>query len=525
MSGLDVLLVGWDGADPDWLESESGNLPTFSELKAKGRWGRLESTVPPVTAPAWASLHTGANPGKHGVFGWATRRPGSYLPSLANSASIALPTLWELLSQRVRVGVVGFPLTHPAREVNGFWLPGLLSPRDAPGHPPGLVRQVLARFPHWQPTPPEWAKGEDAEGWSRELAATTTRQAQVALFLARRFRPQVLGIHFQTTDTVQHYLWGQAGVRMVFQAADRALARLVEALRPRLVVLLSDHGMGPVVGEFHLNTWLWREGFLTLRRRGGSRLRARLFERGWNPRGLEHMAWRGYRIARRLGFLDSWADAVHGESRLARLVRWGFLSLADVDWEKTWAYSHSEIGSIFLNRVGREPRGIVTPGDATQVLAELTQALGELRTPEGEPVVERVLLGEDLYRGPHAPLGPDLLFLSPGLRWMGKGLGGFLSQQVFTPPAVRGGHRLQGALLLSGEGVQPGLAPHARLWDVAPTVLAYLGVPIPSWMDGQPLEELFEPGSLKVSRQEATAEARQRPSQDTIERLKGLGYL
>jgi hypothetical protein len=108
---------------------------------------------------------------------------------------------------------------------------------------------------------------------------------------------------------------------------------------------------------------------------------------------------------------------------------------------------------------------------------------------------------------------------------MGKGLGGFLSQQVFTPPAVRGGHRLQGALLLTGEGVQPGPAPHARLWDVAPTVLAYLGVPIPSWMDGQPLEELFEPGSLKISRQEATAEARQRPSQDTIERLKGLGYL
>ncbi|HEC63389.1 MAG TPA: phosphodiesterase, partial [Candidatus Acetothermia bacterium] len=174
MDRLEVLIVGWDGADPGWLEQHTGELSTFAELKARGRWGRVESTIPPVTAPAWASFHTGANPGRHGVFGWATRRPGSYLPGLANAGSMALPTLWELLSGGIRVGVVGFPLTHPAREVNGFWLPGLLSPKEAEGHPPGLVREVLARFPAWRPTPPEWARGEDPGRWSQELAAATS---------------------------------------------------------------------------------------------------------------------------------------------------------------------------------------------------------------------------------------------------------------------------------------------------------------------------------------------------------------
>lgn len=525
---IDVLIVGWDGAPPEKLEgySRAGLLPTFSALKEGGAWGQVRSTVPPVTAPAWASFHTGTNPGGHGIFGWAVRREGSYIPSLADGGSLALPTFWEQLSSHgIRVGVIGFPLAHPAREVKGFWFPGLLSPPGADGHPPGVVREALARVPGWRATPREWSRGTDPEAWTETLVDSVRAQAEVALYLAQRFRPQVLGIHFQATDTVQHYLWGEGLVEGVFQAADSALARLLEALRPRLVILMSDHGMGPVEGEFHINTWLWREGFLALRRRPPSWWRAGLFELGWNPRGLERLAWLGYRAALRLRLMHSWADVVRGGSPLARLTRWGFLSLADVDWRRTWAYSHSEIGSLFLNRVGREPQGRVTSADAPRVLRDLSQALEELTLPSGRPLLGRLFFGEELYRGPYSSLGPDLLFLSDGLRWMGKGLGGFLSHRVFTPAAVRGGHRMEGALLLHGEGVAPAAPEAAGLWDIAPTVLAYLGVPIPSWMDGRPLEELFQPGALKIKRQSVESDRELAQGRDTVERLRGLGYL
>ena len=120
------------------------------------------------------------------------------------------------------------------------------------------------------------------------------------------------------------------------------------------------------------------------------------------------------------------------------------------------------------------------------MLRDLEQGLRELSLPSGAPLLEELLLGEEAYRGPYAPLGPDLLFLSKEMQWMGKGLGGFLSHHVFTPAAVRGGHRMEGTLLLHGEGVAPAAPKGAGLWDIAPTVLAYLGVPITGWMDGHP---------------------------------------
>ena len=523
---VDVLIVGWDGAPPERLEeyAAAGLLPTFASLKGRGAWGRVKSTIPPVTAPAWASFHTGANPGKHGVFGWAVRQPGTYLPALADSRSLALPTFWERLSSRLRVGLLGFPLTHPAREINGFWFPGLLAPPGADGYPPGIVPAALARVPTWTSTPPEWSKGTDPTAWTQELVQSVRAQTELALFLSHRFHPQVLGVHYQALDTVQHYLWGEELVAEVFKAADQGLAKLLEALEPRLVILMSDHGMGPVEGEFHLNTWLWQEGFLTLRRRPGSLIRAGLFKLGWNPRGLEQWAWLGYRIARRLRLVHSWSDVLQAETPLARLIRWGFLSFADVDWKRTWAYSHSEIGSLLLNRVGREPQGRVTAADAPRVLRDLTQGLEELSTPAGEPVVDTLLPGAELYRGPYAPLGPDLLLLPRDLRWMGKGLGGFLSHRVLTSAVVRGGHRLEGALLLAGEGVVQTSPDQAALWDIAPTILAYLGIPIPGWMDGRPLE-LFERGVLRIEREEGEETEREPYGEDTVERLRGLGYL
>jgi len=525
---LDVLIVGWDGAPLDKLEeySAAGLLPTFSGLRPQAAWGEIRSTIPPVTAPAWASFHTGANPGKHGVFGWAVRRENGYLPALANSRSLALPTFWEQLSAYgLRVGVVGFPLTHPAREVNGFWFPGLLAPPRADGHPPGILQEALARVPTWTSTPPEWSKGTDPEAWTQELMQSVRAQTELALYLTHRFHPQVLGIHYQALDTVQHYLWGEELVAEVFKAADQGLAKLLEALSPRLLILMSDHGMGPVEGEFHVNTWLWKEGFLRLRPRPGTLLRSGLFKLGWSPRGVERLAWLGYRLVRRLRLMHSWADVLQHESPLTKLIQWGFLSLADVDWRRTWAYSHSEIGSILLNRVGREPQGRVAAADAPRVLRDLDQGLRELSLPSGGPLVEELLLGEEVYQGPYAPLGPDLLFLSKGLRWMGKGMGGFLSHHVFTPAAVRGGHRMEGILLISGEGVGQTPPQKAALWDIAPTVLAYLGVPIPEWMDGRPLAEAFEPGHLQIRRQEVQVESRKEAGKDTVERLRGLGYL
>jgi predicted AlkP superfamily phosphohydrolase/phosphomutase len=67
---MPVIVIALDGATFDLLDPwlDEGVLPTLARLIAGGVSGRLSSTLPPITAPAWASFMTGKNPGKHGVF-------------------------------------------------------------------------------------------------------------------------------------------------------------------------------------------------------------------------------------------------------------------------------------------------------------------------------------------------------------------------------------------------------------------------------------------------------------------------
>ena len=54
---LRVVILGLDGGTFDLIEPwvQAGRLPTFGRLMAEGAWGRLRSTMPPITAPAWSS--------------------------------------------------------------------------------------------------------------------------------------------------------------------------------------------------------------------------------------------------------------------------------------------------------------------------------------------------------------------------------------------------------------------------------------------------------------------------------------
>ncbi|MEJ2559378.1 MAG: alkaline phosphatase family protein, partial [Anaerolineae bacterium] len=76
-----TLVIGLDGASFSLLRPlmECGQMPFLAKLASAGASGILRSTLPPVTAPAWASFLTGKNPGKHGLFTW--QRPLTSDPS------------------------------------------------------------------------------------------------------------------------------------------------------------------------------------------------------------------------------------------------------------------------------------------------------------------------------------------------------------------------------------------------------------------------------------------------------------
>lgn len=511
--GRRVLVLGLDGAtwsvlDP-WIRD--GTLPNLGRLRARGSWGSLRSTYPPITPAAWGTFMTGKRPGKHGVFhfvplfgGPAPAAAADGRPAIVSAMSLRSATLWDQLGHHGRrVGLVNIPLTYPPRPVNGFLITGMLTPPDASifTFPPELSAGLgdymidLGRFADKVPFV-DAIEGEDAAPSPSLIAEYREMLEQRATMLERLITSEAWDFFmavFMDTDRLGHYLWGfhgdvvrgpgrtdlEAAIRHHYVRLDEVLGRLIELAGDDVVTfVVSDHGMGPRNSRrFHVNNWLLERGWLVTASDG----------RG--PGAGGDVLLRRLRIPRdRLGRL---VLAIPGlrRSRLVRSASRGHgRPIDEVRSVATGVALFNHVFGIHLN---------VPDPERDRLRSGISAGLLDLRDPQtGRAVVERVTPGEDYYQGPFAAGTPDLIVeADPDY------VASFLVQhyssvvtrlQVVSP---RGHHRMEGVLVAAGPGIRPADAPiaGARLEDLAPTILHVMGVPIPDDVDGSVVDGLLEP--------------------------------
>ncbi|MFQ5856010.1 MAG: alkaline phosphatase family protein [Anaerolineae bacterium] len=548
MSNKRVLIIGLDGGTLDVIEpwAEAGHLPNFRRLLREGCSGRLKSTIPALSPPAWTSFMTGVNPGKHGLFDFLKRRPGSYELQPVRNDLPSLDTMFAWASRHGRrVGVLNVPMTYPPEWVNGFMVSGLGAPDDVDyAYPAGLADELRASGYRINNAIVYEPGREDA--FIRDVMDTTDRRAEVALQLMNREPWDLFTVVFRNLDGVLAFLWAfmdethprhdpQLGERYgdavlrYHQLLDRRLGDFLAAVDDNTVVLImSDHGGGPLYKEVYLNVWLQQEGFQRLRQGVGavSGARAMLRRAGLTRESLTQLVgWRN--VNRMKDQLPAWLTA---------MVPRATPDIAEVvDWSQTLAYSFGYIGQIYINLRGREPHGIVQPGsEYRRVVDEIVGRLWELEDPEtGERVVDAIYLRDDIYHGPHAHEGPDINVTMRGMSYISHLGLEFVGEQVFGPAPnyETGTHRQYGMLVVWGPGVRQGHIENVEIIDLAPTILHMLGVPVPEDMDGRVLGELYE-GNVRpaerVSREPAgggPADLAGDEEAQILERLKKLGYL
>ena len=156
------------------------------------------------------------------------------------------------------------------------------------------------------------------------------------------------------------------------------------------------------------------------------------------------------------------------------------------------------------------------------------------------PVIKAVHRKEDIYHGDFMARMPDLV-IEPAIGYSctgpyqsGKGI---FDPIVFGVDNHAGKHHKDGIILAIGEGVRQQDSMRARLIDMTPTMLYYLGLPVDSGMDGRVVEEMFEDGFRDrlgpVRRSDVSAGTTTKADgpysgedEKKIEqRLKDLGYL
>jgi predicted AlkP superfamily phosphohydrolase/phosphomutase len=560
-----ILVIGLDGGTFDLIEPwvAQGYLPNLARLMSGGSRGRLASTIQPTTAPAWVTFMTGVNQGKHGLYDFVRRRSDGYKLEVTNASQIAAPTLFDIASQgELYVVAVNIPYTFPPRPVNGVIIGGPFAPtvtRDLVS-PPAYFEVLQEVVPDYFILPDFDTRAADPlADYANKLLKGIELRERLSLHLLQKEPWDLFTVVFMATDEVQHSYWHcrdapenapaaryRHVIRDTYQRIDQAIGAMLTQVaadsrgRETIVIILSDHGAGPLRWIINLNRWLAEAGYLQFQTHSVGSLR-RL-----RTAGVKQLAsaYRRYMPAKTRAAIR----ARLGAHRFER-VKGNFesaLLTSTVAWDRTRAYSLGAGGNIFINVQGREPAGTVQPGTEYELLRqEIADVLTTLSDPNtGRPVVRRVYRREELYHGPFLNQAPDLVVQWADYNCWGRGRydsqGGPVfeakSRLDFSDLPLTGAHRPEGILIFNGPGVRSGVQIEgARIVDLAPTILSVLGLPIPGHIDGTVLHTAFVEGVIESTAPLDTALAVPSPGDDFAytpedeakisQHLQDLGYL
>ena len=551
---MKVLVIGLDGVTFDLLGPwiQAGELPNLQKLIGQGASGKLRTTLPPISSSSWSSFLTGVNPGKHGLVDFVYPGADSYKVSMINATSRRTRALWNWLNDAgYKVGLLGIPTTYPPEPVDGFMVSGFLAPGPESewAHPPELKQELRAELGEFLLSPDErYRSSRWLDRFLDDLATSVENRTQAALYLMRNKPWDLFAVVYWDTDMVQHETWrlldpdhprynpGEAAahreqILAFHRKVDADVGRLLsEVDSDTLIVVMSDHGFGPVHSFFLTNNWLSNIGLLRFKRSPWTTVKRLLFRLGFTPLKM-------FRLAKTLG-MASLRRQVRFQQKSGLLNRI-FLSFDDVDWPRTQAFSIGSFGQVYVNLAGVRPQGIVQPGPEYQELRDqLVREALDLRDPRtGEPLVERVYRREEIYSGPYIARTPDLIVQPRGWEYMAFGHADFGSNKlVESIIGLSGHHRPDGVLILAGAGVKPGVQLEgASILDLAPTILHTMNVPVPEDLDGRVLVEAFTasaPLARPVTYSQANLYKDGTPEPDfsdqdmeqVQEKLRGWGY-
>lgn len=478
--GPRVIVLGWDSATFDVIDPlvHDGRLPALAALIETGWRAPLRSTWPPMTDCAWTSAFTGRDAGGHGIIGSWYRAPGSYECRYFSSRDRRAPAVWEL-AEEARHLVWNVPMTFPPEPVPGAMVAGYGAPPGSQITEPKDLQRKLAdrwalddlldRAPHGS-----------LEVFLNDLLRGLEAQAEALPWAIRETGADAVYAVWPHIDRAQHFFWrfrdsdhALAGaVDRVYEAMDRATASVMEAFPDADVIVVSDHGAGPLYGDLNLGAWLVDRGAASY---GPGSRRSILSTIAWGmPPSLR-------RAGRRI------APGLARRAMAAKLAG----QLAPFDWTQTQAFFgfHSD---LWLNLDGREPNGIVPPSEAESVLNELSEALLAIEDPKtGARVIAGVHRRDEIYSGPQAHLAPDLVLdtWSAGYR---VAPGREASDDVVISPEALAGvreswsadHRPLGVFIAAGPRFEQGSSDELALYDICPTTLALLQAPVPEGLNG-----------------------------------------
>ena len=483
---LRVLVVGIDSATWTVMRPmiERGELPTFARLVREGAAGDLETLSPTVSPAIWTTIATGVLPGKHGISAFiGGEDPAHQLQITSDRRRSA--AIWEMANQQgLRADVINYWCTWPVEPIDGVIVSDRATVPNLPDRvsPARLLKRVERLLGRNRPTPRPG--GLEA---TQHAGIDEGRLCDLTLELMDREPAPLTIVYFRNLDIVQHNNWR-------YYEPDGFDVDPAEAAKKRDII--------PAAYRRY-------DGYL-----------ARLLASAPTDTTVVVLSDHGMETSAH----EAPVRVLHTNRLLEKAGLLSYTAMPMVDRGLSLASGVTapidEPVVVYARDAGALPR--------------VRAALAALRV-EGAPLLEpldeeglrlRFRLGPAAADGEAAIVGPAGEFE----------LGALVN---LAESKVSGQHKrpLPGIVILHGPAIRPGATLHeAHVADVAPTLLALLGLPPAAVADGRVLRAALDDGvnatidaRSRVPYQRAPSASPARLPADveeaTKDELRGLGYI
>jgi len=488
LSSVDVLVLGVDGATFDVIDEL--DLPAFERLAAEGSRAVLGSMEPTFSPLLWTTMASGKPPEVHGVQGFHV-----------HATDCRVPRFWDVAESEGRsTGIYKWLVTYPPRAIDGFIVPAWLAqgPETYPEDLSFVKELELAnRLKRQKVDQVRTTKELVLAGLTRGFRFGTLWEAASWTLAERTRRPD---------DDERHYR-----------------LQILRGWIDRDVFFYATHTYQPELATF---TWYATDAL-------GHRFWRQHEPEAFSDVSTEELERFGSAVTDAYRGADAvlaeLLESLPAESTLFLVSDHGFQALSAAS-EKAFFAPLTErlrsrltamVGPVDVSRLGIK-LAVAATDDAVD-MAALGEAIDSLRDETGQPA----FVWEHVPEAPRS-LGLTLRDEQIDAARMARGtIGGEpLSDYVKLTEAFSGEHTLDGVIYARGPGIPAGVEhDRAHLLDVAPTVLAHLGIPPAADLAGDILWASQARGP--ASRDELASELEFEEGLEGVdeEALRALGYI
>lgn len=544
MSNKKVMVIGLDGATWDLMRpwAEKGILPTFKKLMETGIYGDLESTIPPFTIPAWTSFATGKNPGKIGYYDFLMPKKSLSDLKPITTKDVHGKTFYEILNENGKKSIIiNLPGSYPPR-IKEIVITSILTQGDNFIFPPDLVNEI-PEFKNYRIIPDGSLQvNEKIIDHINDIRKLEKNRFECAKKLFRR-EWDFFFLLFSAPDWIQHSIYDKLVSGMFDENSDpvkayKEIDGYIEWFMNNAddinILFMSDHGFTVYEKVFIVNNWLVKEGYLRVERGSKPELPRTIADKEIQKIKAERINIRVPNfLANHSTLIKLFLSPLYKKLKkvLPIEAQIAFQPVLSNTIAYSMSHSGSNFGGIYINDKERFIDGKVEISSYENIREEILDKLKQLEDPEtGEKIILNYWKKEDVYSGPKLDIAPDIIFKLKDeyLVSLGYGINPYASKCIDKIGDIKSNHALQGIFLAYGPDIKKGVEiQNAKIYDLAPTILHIIGLPIPKDMDGRVLKEIFkedsEPAKREIKCQEEVDE--KELVKEKIKKLKGVGKI